>query len=46
MELFLPKQHGAWAMLIIPFWLGVIGNSNNLIKIKKSVDMTDFFALF
>ncbi|MDQ0153871.1 YwiC-like family protein [Robertmurraya andreesenii] len=23
MKLFLPKQHGAWAMLIIPFWLGV-----------------------
>ncbi|WP_079508070.1 YwiC-like family protein [Mesobacillus jeotgali] len=22
MNLFLPKQHGAWAMLIIPFWLG------------------------
>lgn len=24
MKLFLPKQHGAWAMIIIPFWLGVI----------------------
>jgi hypothetical protein len=24
MKLFLPKQHGAWAMLIIPFWLGVL----------------------
>lgn len=24
MKVFLPKQHGAWAMLIIPFWLGVI----------------------
>ena len=23
MKLFLPKQHGAWAMLIIPFWLGI-----------------------
>jgi hypothetical protein len=23
MKLFLPKQHGAWAMLFIPFWLGV-----------------------
>lgn len=23
MKLFLPQQHGAWAMLIIPFWLGV-----------------------
>ncbi|WP_251555546.1 YwiC-like family protein [Neobacillus muris] len=23
MKLFIPKQHGAWAMLIIPFWLGV-----------------------
>jgi len=23
MKLVLPKQHGAWAMLIIPFWLGV-----------------------
>ncbi|WP_312475497.1 YwiC-like family protein [Neobacillus sp.] len=23
MKFFLPKQHGAWAMLIIPFWLGV-----------------------
>lgn len=23
MKLFLPKQHGAWAMVIIPFWLGV-----------------------
>ncbi|WP_066394918.1 YwiC-like family protein [Neobacillus mesonae] len=23
MKLFLPKQHGAWAMLIIPYWLGV-----------------------
>jgi hypothetical protein len=22
MKLFIPKQHGAWAMLIIPFWLG------------------------
>lgn len=27
MKLFLPKQHGAWAMLIIPFWLGVIASS-------------------
>jgi hypothetical protein len=24
MKLFLPKQHGAWAMTIIPFWLGVV----------------------
>jgi hypothetical protein len=24
MKMVLPKQHGAWAMLIIPFWLGVI----------------------
>lgn len=24
MKLFLPKQHGAWAMIIIPFWLGAI----------------------
>ncbi|WP_040204517.1 YwiC-like family protein [Neobacillus jeddahensis] len=24
MKLFLPKQHGAWAMLIIPFLLGMI----------------------
>jgi hypothetical protein len=24
MKLFLPKQHGAWAMTIIPFWLGAI----------------------
>lgn len=24
MKLYLPDQHGAWAMLIIPFWLGVI----------------------
>ncbi|WML43363.1 YwiC-like family protein [Neobacillus sp. PS3-40] len=24
MKLFLPKQHGAWAMAIIPFWLGVV----------------------
>ena len=23
MKLFIPKQHGAWAMLIIPYWLGV-----------------------
>lgn len=23
MKLCMPKQHGAWAMLIIPFWLGV-----------------------
>ncbi|WP_264803883.1 YwiC-like family protein [Cytobacillus sp. NCCP-133] len=22
MKLFLPKQHGAWAMLLLPFWLG------------------------
>ncbi len=22
MKLFMPKQHGAWAMLIIPYWLG------------------------
>lgn len=26
MKLFLPKQHGAWAMLIIPFWLGVFAS--------------------
>ncbi|MEH7122153.1 YwiC-like family protein [Bacillus sp. JJ1532] len=26
MKLFLPKQHGAWAMLMIPFWLGVAAN--------------------
>ncbi|WHY02086.1 YwiC-like family protein [Neobacillus sp. DY30] len=24
MKVFLPKQHGAWAMTIIPFWLGVV----------------------
>jgi hypothetical protein len=24
MKLFLPKQHGAWAMILIPFWLGVL----------------------
>lgn len=24
MKLFLPDQHGAWAMLIIPFWIGVV----------------------
>lgn len=23
MKLCMPKQHGAWAMLLIPFWLGV-----------------------
>ncbi|WP_080847301.1 YwiC-like family protein [Cytobacillus gottheilii] len=28
MKLFLPKQHGAWAMLIIPFWLGVAAAGN------------------
>lgn len=22
MKLFMPKQHGAWAMLLIPYWLG------------------------
>jgi hypothetical protein len=27
MNLFLPKQHGAWAMLIIPFWLGIIASN-------------------
>lgn len=27
MNLFLPKQHGAWAMLMIPFWLGVIASN-------------------
>lgn len=26
MKLFLPKQHGAWAMLLIPFWLGVVSS--------------------
>lgn len=26
MKLFLPKQHGAWAMLIIPFWLSVVAS--------------------
>lgn len=26
MKLFLPKQHGAWAMLLIPYWLGVIAS--------------------
>ncbi|WP_409274401.1 YwiC-like family protein [Neobacillus sp. SCS-31] len=24
MKLFMPKQHGAWAMAILPFWLGAI----------------------
>lgn len=24
MKLFMPKQHGAWAMVIIPFWLGAV----------------------
>ncbi|UII56987.1 YwiC-like family protein [Cytobacillus spongiae] len=27
MKLFLPKQHGAWAMLIIPFWLGAVAST-------------------
>ncbi|MGG0719115.1 YwiC-like family protein [Robertmurraya massiliosenegalensis] len=26
MKVFLPKQHGAWAMLIIPFWLSVVAS--------------------
>ncbi|WP_102271846.1 YwiC-like family protein [Cytobacillus massiliigabonensis] len=26
MKICLPKQHGAWAMLIIPFWLGVVAS--------------------
>lgn len=26
MKLFMPKQHGAWAMLIIPFWLSVVAS--------------------
>jgi hypothetical protein len=26
MKLLLPKQHGAWAMLTIPFWLGVMAS--------------------
>lgn len=26
MKLLLPKQHGAWAMLVIPFWLSIIAN--------------------
>lgn len=26
MKLFLPKQHGAWAMVIVPYWLGVIAS--------------------
>ena len=26
MKLFMPKQHGAWAMIIIPFWLGVVAS--------------------
>lgn len=25
--MFVPKQHGAWAMLIVPFWLGVAASS-------------------
>lgn len=27
MKLFIPKQHGAWAMVIIPFWLGVCAST-------------------
>jgi hypothetical protein len=27
MKFLLPKQHGAWAMLIIPFWVGVAATS-------------------
>lgn len=27
MKILLPKQHGAWVMLIIPFWLGVAATS-------------------
>ncbi|MBU8877443.1 YwiC-like family protein [Bacillus sp. FJAT-29790] len=26
MKLCLPKQHGAWAMLLIPFWLGAVAS--------------------
>lgn len=26
MKVLLPKQHGAWAMLIVPFWLGVVAS--------------------
>src|SRR5690554_2420340 len=25
-EIVVPKQHGAWSMLIIPFWLGVVAS--------------------
>ncbi|WP_276915003.1 YwiC-like family protein [Aneurinibacillus aneurinilyticus] len=27
MRLLIPKQHGAWAMLIVPFWLGVMAST-------------------
>lgn len=27
MRIFMPKQHGAWAMLMIPFWLGAAAST-------------------
>lgn len=30
MKMLIPKQHGAWAMLVIPFLLGVIGGGMHL----------------
>ncbi|WP_374722706.1 YwiC-like family protein [Peribacillus tepidiphilus] len=33
MKNFLPKQHGAWAMLLIPFWLGVAASHFSFIHI-------------
>lgn len=33
MKVLLPKQHGAWAMLIIPYWLSVIAAGFHWIQI-------------
>lgn len=30
MKMLIPKQHGAWAMLVIPFLLGVIGGGMHM----------------
>ncbi|MDL4842908.1 YwiC-like family protein [Aquibacillus rhizosphaerae] len=37
MKLFLPKQHGAWAMLIVPFGLGIVSGGMDWLQIPLGV---------
>ncbi|WP_209125234.1 YwiC-like family protein [Alkalihalobacillus sp. BA299] len=43
MKLFIPREHGAWAMLIIPYVLGALFSSTNWIHLFFFIGILSFY---